>query len=68
MSLVFGRASSSDGVHPATTPNRSINMEHFQQFAGIACAIIGFAFLAFLSVGMIYVAKHEEDLPDDLIK
>lgn len=43
-------------------------MEHFQQFAGIACAIIGFAFLAFLSVGMIYVAKHEEDLPDDLLK
>ena len=43
-------------------------MEHFQQFAGIACAVVGFGFLAFLSIGMIYVAAHEEDHPDDFIQ
>lgn len=43
-------------------------MNELQELAGLACAIIGFGFLAFLSVGMMYVAKHEEDLPDDLVQ
>ncbi len=43
-------------------------MNELQELAGLACGIIGFGLLALLSIGMIYVAKHEEDLPDDLVK
>ncbi len=43
-------------------------MSGLQELLGLACAMVGFGFLAFLSIGMIYVAAHEEDLPDDLIQ
>lgn len=43
-------------------------MNQLLELAGLACGIIGFGLLAVLSIGMIYVAKHEEDLPDDLIQ
>lgn len=43
-------------------------MNELQELVGLACAVVGFGLLALLSIGMMYVAKHEEDLPDDLIQ